>query len=234
MDWCEPVPMDPETGSEVVPTSRGPVECVRFGSGPTVVVIHGAPGDCYAAARTYRGLTAQGFSVIAPSRPGYAGTPLGAGKTWPEQADAVVALMDALHISSFAVAGISAGGPVALELALRHANRVWALLLDRAVIQRVQWSADVSGNPGLANDLEQIAAITGWPLEQIAMPTLIVHGTEDVDCPFMQGVMARQKVRDCELRPVEGATHRLWQSARYPEARERQIAFLKLFAPEGS
>lgn len=230
-EWCEPVPMDPETGSQVVSTSHGPVECVRLGSGPAVVVLHGAPGDCHAGARTFRGLAAHGFAVVAPSRPGYGVTPLRVGKTWREQADTLVGLMDELRFESFAVAGISAGGAVALEMALHHADRVWALLLDRAVTARVYWSADsTGGKPGLENDLAQLAAGAGWPLEQITMPTLIVHGTEDADSPFMQAVKARQLIPDCELRPVEGATHRLWMSDRYAEARERQAAFLKLLA----
>ncbi len=235
-DWCEALPAEPDSDSQVVTTARGPVEYVRRESGPVVVAVHGTPGSCFHGARTFRHLSDEGFSIVAPSRPGYGRTPLTAGQTWEEQADAIIALMDALHVDRFGVAGASAGGPAAIQMALRSPERVWALVLERAVLDHVKWSADDStaGNRGLANDLAQLAAFSALPLEKIAAPVLILHGTDDADVPFSQAIKARQKIPDCELRPVEGGTHQIWQAASWPAMRQRQNAFLRLFAPEGT
>jgi pimeloyl-ACP methyl ester carboxylesterase len=67
--------------------------------------------------------------LIAVSRPGYLATPLGVGRTPPEQADAHAALLDTLRIESTIVMAISGGGPSALHFALRHAHRCSRLVL---------------------------------------------------------------------------------------------------------
>ena len=78
----------------------------------------------------------KGFRVLAWSRPGYVRTPLSVGKSYPEQADAAAALMDALGIDRAAVLGYSAGGPPAIYFAHRHPDRIWALILECAVTRR--------------------------------------------------------------------------------------------------
>ena len=74
-----------------------------------------------------------GFRVIAPSRPGYLGTPLRTGRTWGQQADAHAALLDVLGINRVAVIAASGGGPSTYELAARHRDRVSALVQIDAV-----------------------------------------------------------------------------------------------------
>jgi pimeloyl-ACP methyl ester carboxylesterase len=121
--------------SQIIETSKGPMEIQIDGQGPSVVMAHGALGG-HDRARLYS-FPEAGFRFICPSRPGYLRTPLGAGRTFAEQADAFAALLDALGIESAAIVGCSAGGPVAIQFALRHPERCWALVLGNAITGRL-------------------------------------------------------------------------------------------------
>jgi pimeloyl-ACP methyl ester carboxylesterase len=74
-----------------------------------------------------------GFTIIAPSRGGYLGTPLASGQTPDEVADLIIALLDSLNIGAVGVMGVSGGGPTALAMALRHPQRVRALAMVAAI-----------------------------------------------------------------------------------------------------
>jgi 2-hydroxy-6-oxonona-2,4-dienedioate hydrolase len=67
--------------------------------------------------------------VIAMSRFGYLRTPMPSDSSAEAQADAHVCLLDALGIKKAAVMGGSAGAPSALQMAIRHPDRVSALIL---------------------------------------------------------------------------------------------------------
>jgi pimeloyl-ACP methyl ester carboxylesterase len=69
-------------------------------------------------------VVANGLRVIAPSRPGYLGTPPETGPTPLAQADALAGLLDALKIDTCVVVGHCAGGLVGYLLAARHPDRV--------------------------------------------------------------------------------------------------------------
>ena len=113
-------------------TAKGPIEYRLEGSGPTVMVLNG--GHCSRESRlSHEQLTAQDFSVLTPSRPGYDDTPPDVGRTAQEAADALAALLDTLHIPEVDVIGISAAGPTALAFAQRHASRTRKLILESAV-----------------------------------------------------------------------------------------------------
>ncbi|MGD9961360.1 alpha/beta fold hydrolase [Nocardioides sp.] len=118
----------------LVTTSDGPVELLESGRGTPVLILHGTPGgsDQALAAAHVLGLTATA-RVLAPSRPGYLGTPLSTGRTPAEQADAMVAVLDELGVESAAVLGASGGGMAAVALAARHPARVRGLVLWSAV-----------------------------------------------------------------------------------------------------
>jgi pimeloyl-ACP methyl ester carboxylesterase len=70
--------------------------------------------------------------VITPSRFGYLGSEFPEDATVAAQADAYVALMDALEIPEVPVLAFSAGSSSAVQLALRHPDRVAALVLVAA------------------------------------------------------------------------------------------------------
>lgn len=119
-------------GSEVAQTKMGEVEYGRMGQGPVVLLAHGGPGG-YDQGFVLRTLSDAGFTVITPSRPGYLRTPLEGAQTFPLQADLFAALLDVLSIEKAAIIGASAGGPVALQFALRHPDRCTALIMEAAV-----------------------------------------------------------------------------------------------------
>lgn len=119
-----------EAGGTRVETECGLIEYAREGSGPPVLVVHGAGGGYDQGLMLGRELFGPGFDVIAPSRFGYLGTPVPGGLSPAAQADAHAALLDKLRIfGPVAVIGVSAGAPSAIELALRHPERVSALIL---------------------------------------------------------------------------------------------------------
>ncbi len=123
--------------SSIIDTPQGPIEYATQGDGAAVLVIHGCPGGFdqgLVAARLAKGGT---FKFIAPSRPGYLRTPLKVGATPEAQADAYASLLDALGISKAAIIGISGGGPSALQFALRHPDRCWALVAVSAISKRL-------------------------------------------------------------------------------------------------
>ena len=132
------------TGSMVADTARGPVEwasdgpggpnVVRDGDAPVVMVLHGGVGGWdqgMALGEDWR--INESFTLLAPSRAGYLRTPLTTCATPAETADALVALLDVFGVSRAAVIGISGGGPTALQVAIRHPDRVSALVMVAAI-----------------------------------------------------------------------------------------------------
>jgi len=117
-------------------TAKGTVEYARLGEGPVVLGIHGGPGGYDQTIMVFDWLARAGFSVLAPSRPGYLGTPLSSGKTPAEQADLYAALLDTLGIDKVAVVFGSAGGASGYEFAIRHPDRVTALVAADAVVSQ--------------------------------------------------------------------------------------------------
>lgn len=125
------VPVEPR----IAETSTGAVEYTLSGSvGPVVLVIHGGLGGYDQAMAMAAGwIDESKYRVLCPSRPGYLGTPLESGRTMEEQADLLAALLDTLGIPKVAVVTASAGGPPGYLFAMRHAERISALVAIDAV-----------------------------------------------------------------------------------------------------
>jgi pimeloyl-ACP methyl ester carboxylesterase len=117
------------TGSRIVETPCGRIEYATAGDGPPVLVVHGAGGGFDQGLYLSQPLVRSGFRVIAVSRFGYLRTPLPIDASATTQADAHACLFDTLNIQRAAVLGASAGAPSAIQLALRHPERVTALIL---------------------------------------------------------------------------------------------------------
>ena len=116
-------------GSELLPTRCGPIEVQQAGSGVPLLVVHGSGGGHDQGMAFAGRLAEHGIRVIAMSRFGYLRTPMPADASAAAQADAHVCLLDALGIRRAAVMGGSAGAPSALQMAIRHPDRVSALIL---------------------------------------------------------------------------------------------------------
>jgi 2-hydroxy-6-oxonona-2,4-dienedioate hydrolase len=117
------------TGSTLIDTPCGPIEYQAAGEGPVLLPVHGSGGGFDQGMAFAAPLVARGIRVVALSRFGYLRTPMPADGSAEAQADAFVCLMDALGIESAAVMGGSAGALSALQMAIRHPNRVSALIL---------------------------------------------------------------------------------------------------------
>jgi pimeloyl-ACP methyl ester carboxylesterase len=105
---------------------------IDVGSGPVVVLVHGQPGaggDWAALADMLSG----DHRVLAPDRPGW-GSDLRGARGIAANADVLEELLLAAGAESpVTVVGHSLGGGIALELALRHPERVGALVLVGSV-----------------------------------------------------------------------------------------------------
>ena len=128
--WEDRLIAELQAGSQRAETARGSVEYAREGQGPVVLFLHGSLGG-YDQGMIYLRALLQGqpYTLLALSRPGYGRTPLEVGRTYPEAADAVAALLDKLGIDKVAVMGTSGGGATVLQVALRHPQRCWAMVL---------------------------------------------------------------------------------------------------------
>ncbi len=115
--------------SVVVATRCGPIEYQQAGTGVPLLVVHGSGGGHDQGMAFEGALAQQGIRVIAMSRFGYLRTPMPADASPAAQADAHVCLLNALGIRQAAVLGGSAGGPSATQMAIRHPDRVSALVL---------------------------------------------------------------------------------------------------------
>lgn len=95
-----------------------------------MLLVHGGGSD-HAGISWYRSLPdlAAEREVLAPDLPGFGGTAgvpiLGSAAAMSDQ---LVELLDALGVREVVAAGVSMGGDVALNLALRHPERVAALV----------------------------------------------------------------------------------------------------------
>jgi pimeloyl-ACP methyl ester carboxylesterase len=113
-----------------IQTASGTLSVMTAGVGPPVLLLHGLGATKGSFLPTVAALSAS-FATIAVDLPGFGDSdkPLDAGYHPPFFARAVVDLMDALRLPRAHVIGNSMGGRVALELGLRHADRVARLVL---------------------------------------------------------------------------------------------------------
>lgn len=116
-------------GSRMAQTACGPIEYAEVGDCMPVLIVHGAGGGIDQGLEFGEDLAQRGLRAIAMSRFGYLRTPLPADASPAAQADAHACLLDFLHLGRAAIIGASAGAPSALQLALRHPDRVSALVL---------------------------------------------------------------------------------------------------------
>lgn len=106
----------------------GRIEYTEWGTGDPLLVIHGVVGG-WDGAPSWRTFAPPGYRSITPARFGYLGSTMPEDATPALQADAFVSLLDALGIDQVPVLGFSAGSTSAVQLALRHPERVSCLAL---------------------------------------------------------------------------------------------------------
>lgn len=154
---------DHKPSIDVVETALGPVEVGRQGAGRPVLFIHGTPGGHDISLAMGRFLVDAGFEVVAPSRPGYLGTPLLDRQSIASQADLMAALLDELGHEECGLLTWSGGGPAGYRLAVRYPQRVNGLVALNAVSK-----AYVPREDGLEDRLMMKTTAGNWMLRYLA------------------------------------------------------------------
>jgi pimeloyl-ACP methyl ester carboxylesterase len=163
-------------GARLANTSAGPIEYADDGAGAPLLSIHGAGGGYDQGLANVADLVGDGFRVIAPSRFGYLGTPMPSDTSSASQADAHAALLTELMVDRTIVVGISAGAPSAVQLAIRHPERVSALILIVPGTYAPTSPVAVEGSRASALVLWLVntgADFAWWTIEKIAPSILI-------------------------------------------------------------
>lgn len=125
-----------QTGSQLYKTSVGEIEAALIGHGSSVLISHGSGGGYDMGLWLAQFIGGQ-FQYVAPSRFGYLRAPVPSNPAPEAQADAYAALLDTLNINSVIIIGLSAGGPSALQFALRHSGRCHGLIMLSAASRPV-------------------------------------------------------------------------------------------------
>ena len=114
--------------SKIIKTPLGSIEYAIEGEGEPILVIHGVTGG-YDQSLQATIPFIDNHKIIAPSRFGYQHSSLQKDASPEAQADAFATLLDSLGISKVTILGMSAGGPSTLQFAIRHPERVKAMIL---------------------------------------------------------------------------------------------------------
>lgn len=107
----------------------GAIEYTEWGDGRTLILSHPLFGGFDVGSGLPETYVGDGYRFVAPSRFGYLGSSLPSGAMPADQANAYAVLLDALGIERSAIFGYSAGGPSAIQFALRHPDRTTGLIL---------------------------------------------------------------------------------------------------------
>jgi pimeloyl-ACP methyl ester carboxylesterase len=160
-------------GSKIVATACGTVEYGEAGAGEPILALHGAGGG-YDQGLMIADLIGPGFRVIAPSRFGFLNTPVPPDASVGTQADAYACLLDELQVGAVHIFATSAGGPSALEFALRYPQRVKSLTLVSALSTLRPVRAEGAGpSAALLSDFGYWAVTTFAPslaLDALGLP----------------------------------------------------------------
>jgi pimeloyl-ACP methyl ester carboxylesterase len=100
-----------------------------FGEGDPVVLLHGGLGNSDHYGDLVKALAAKRRVIVLDSRGHGRSTRSAHGISYAKMADDVIALLDHLSIERAAVVGWSDGGATALDLAIRHPDRLTRLVV---------------------------------------------------------------------------------------------------------
>ncbi len=107
-----------------------PLSCVVQGSGPGLLLCHGAGGSISSNFGALLSPLAEHFTVVAPDYPGSGDTPRATKSLQlDELADQLVAAASAAGVEKFAILSFSLGCAVAIRATIRHPDRIAALVL---------------------------------------------------------------------------------------------------------
>jgi pimeloyl-ACP methyl ester carboxylesterase len=161
------------------------LEVLRGGSpsGPVVIAHHGTPSLATFWADWSDDLAAAGLGLVAYSRPGYGGSTRVPDRCVADAAADSRALLDALGIEHCVALGYSGGGPHALALGARLADRCRGVVVVAGVAPFDSPGLDFMAGMGQENVAEFSAAVAGedqihdW-MRNEGEPVLMASGAE--------------------------------------------------------
>jgi 2-hydroxy-6-oxonona-2,4-dienedioate hydrolase len=115
----------------------------------------------------------------------------------------VITVDDLLH-AALLLPRSAAVAPSVIALALRRGEPSLiraSLALARSVLPTAARRA------GVLNDATQIARLPKYPLGEVRVPTLLVHGIADRNVPYLQSVAAADAIPGAHLLTLPGGTH---------------------------
>lgn len=148
----------------MIATEFGTMEYAERGAGAPVLVSHGILHGCDGGLVSVEDLVAD-RRVIVPSRFGYLGSSFPSNATAADQADAFAVLLDHLQLAAVDVIAISAGTSAAVQLALRHPDRVRHLVISSG---NLPGSGTAQAPPGWAKAFYSDPAM--WMLKAFVRP----------------------------------------------------------------
>ena len=171
---------------------------LRTGSGPVAVLLPAFPWSAGSLAPLAEALAAE-FTVVVMDLPGCGNSnSLSGSPTLGDYADAVAGNLGALDIDCCHLYGTGTGAQVALEVAVRHPERVAKVVLDQLPLladsQRADMAERFCPRPDPSWDGSHIAAIWWWCREQSLFRTWYRPSAEtrlDADEP-PPGVLQRR------------------------------------------
>lgn len=123
-----PGPMPEAVEHAVVRVNGVALYYATYGQGEPVILLHGGAGNADHWANQVPALAERFQVIVVDSRGHGRSTRDSRPLSYALMADDLLALMDALHLKQPSVVGWSDGGAVALDLALRHPERVRRLV----------------------------------------------------------------------------------------------------------
>jgi pimeloyl-ACP methyl ester carboxylesterase len=116
------------------------IHCLKAGSGPPVVLVHGGASDSRDWIGTIASLSGR-FSFYAPDLPGFGQSDRDKnGYYLSDFSDFLLGLIDELRLEKPALVGHSFGGRVCLDAALKGPDRVGRLVIaDTSGLGRMSW-----------------------------------------------------------------------------------------------
>ena len=83
---------------------------------------------------------------------------------------------------------------------------------------------------GTLNDFDHFKHPSPAPLEEIRVPTLVVHGTGDALVPYAQGRAAAERIPQAEFISIPGGSH-IWMATHAEQHIPQMLDFLRTHAP---
>jgi pimeloyl-ACP methyl ester carboxylesterase len=171
---------------KMIETEYGSIHAHIVGRGPAVLLLHGydPANDWRVWEHNIQAMASAGLTAYALDLLGYGETG-GERADHRQQAEALLDLMDAEQLKTATVGGVSWGGMVALELALRAPERIQRLIL-----------VDAAG----------VGRYSEEQMESITCPTLVVWGEDDAVIPVVNAAWFGAAIPNCRVETIAGVT----------------------------